>query len=269
MDAHWAYRPPPPFDVRYPGKDDSLTQEISELEKLVLTLRRGVTQKERQHLISQYDGELAYLDFQLGRLFARLKELGLYNSCLLIITSDHGEAFGEKSLLKHATSVYQDQVHVPLIIKYPTITKKSVVNEFVSLVDLMPTVVDVLGYEVPPGVRGQSLLKLEHTNGREVISESFATGSRRGMHPRFRRVERAIFLGTFKLISSTNGKRELYDLSKDPHEQHNLYRADDPVSQQLEAKLDEWVKSVRPRRGQPAKLDRETLDRLKSLGYVQ
>jgi arylsulfatase A-like enzyme len=165
--------------------------------------------------------------------------------------------------------VYQDQVHVPLIIKYPQIGKKTVVNEFVSLVDLMPTILDLVDHEVPAGVQGKSLLKLEHTSEREVVSESFATGSRRNMHPRFRRVERAIFLDPFKFISSTNGKRELYDLSKDPHEQHNLYKPDDPVSQELEAKLDEWVKSIRPHPSQPAKLDRETLDRLKSLGYIQ
>jgi arylsulfatase A-like enzyme len=239
------------------------------LIRLVLALKRGVTQTEHEHLISQYDGEIAYLDFQLGRLLARLKELGLYDDCLLIITSDHGEALGERNLMTHATSVYQDQVHVPLIIKYPKVRKKAVVDELVSLVDLMPTVLDVLGYKVPAGVRGQSLLKPERLHGREVISESFATGSLRDLHPRFRRAERAIFLGSFKFIWSTNGKRELYNLSRDPHEQKNLYKPDGPVSQQLEAKLDEWVKSVRPRPGQPAKLDRETLDRLKSLGYIQ
>jgi arylsulfatase A-like enzyme len=268
MDAHWPYAPPPPFDVRYPGKNE-LTTEISDLFKLVMTLKRGVTRKERQHLISQYDGEIAYLDFHLGKLFAQLKELDLYDNCLLIITSDHGEAFDERNLLGHGSSVYQDQIHVPLIIKYPKVRSKRFVNEPVSLVDLMPTILDLLGYQVPGGVQGQSLLRLETSSRRVVISESFSMGEVVNLHPRFHRVERAIFLDPLKFISSTNGKRELYDLSKDPHEQKNLYKPDDPTSRQMEAKLDEWVKSIRSHPSQPAKLDRETLERLKSLGYVQ
>jgi arylsulfatase A-like enzyme len=269
MDAHEPYVPPPPFDTRYPYKDESSVWQYSELQNNVLKLEQVVTQRQRRHLISHYDGAIAYLDFHLGKLSARLKELDLYDNCLLIVTSDHGEAFGERNLLGHTVSVYQDQIHVPLIIKYPGIRRKVVVEDVVSLVDLMPTVLDVLDHEAPAGVQGQSLLKPKPGKRREVISESFSVGPVRALHPRFRRVERAIFVGPLKLISSTNGKRELYDLSKDPHEQRNLYNSGDSLSQQLEGRLAKWMNSIRPPRGQPAELDRETLDRLKSLGYIQ
>ena len=91
----------------------------------------------------------------------------------------------------------------------------------------------------------------------------------RNWHNRFRRTERAIFSWPYKFISSTAGKRELYDLSKDPDEEENLYKKDDGVSKELELKLDQWLKVVKEETGSPAKLDKGALDRLKALGYVQ
>ena len=91
----------------------------------------------------------------------------------------------------------------------------------------------------------------------------------RNWHNRFRRTERAIFSWPYKFISSTAGKRELYDLSNDPNERENLYKEDDGVSKELESRLKEWLKTVKEETGSPAKLDKEALDRLKALGYVQ
>ena len=69
---------------------------------------------ERRHLCPEYDGAVRYLDSQLGVTYIRLKNLGLFENTMIVITSDHGEAFGEKHLMGHGSSVYQDQVHVPL-----------------------------------------------------------------------------------------------------------------------------------------------------------
>jgi arylsulfatase A-like enzyme len=78
---------------------------------------------DRRRDESQYDGGIAYLDACLGDLFKQLMKLGLYDNTMLIVTSDHGPSFGEKMLVGHGTSVYQEQVHIPLIIKYPGIAR--------------------------------------------------------------------------------------------------------------------------------------------------
>ena len=143
-----------------------------------------------------------------------------------------------------------------------------VVGELVSLVDLMPTIIDVLGYEIPKGIQGQSLLEFAPGRSRELISESFPIDFLVDYHPRFDRIERAIFSGPYKFISSTSGKRELYNLSEDADEKENLYDADNDVSKALEAQLNQWLNSVEAESSLPAKLDRDALDRLKALGYV-
>jgi len=271
MDAHSPYIPPPPFDKFYPGKISKkfTMARYREIRKEVLKFEHRVAEEERNHLVSQYDGGITYIDFQIGKLITRLKDLGLYENCLIIITSDHGEAFGERNLFQHGVSVYQDQIYVPLIIKYPNISRGVVVNEPVSLCDLMPTILDILGYGIPGDIDGQSLLRLKHSGSREVISESYTSGSLREWHLRFRRVERAIFSGQFKFISSTAGKRELYDLSKDPDEKENLYNGNGGISKELEVTLNRWLSEVREESGSPVKLDKEALDRLKSLGYIK
>ncbi len=276
MDAHTEYAPPAPYDRLFPGKDETFTmRHFRDLEHQVLRLERDITVKERQHLLSQYDGGIAYEDFHIGKFITRLKEAGLYDNSLIIVTADHGEAFGERKHIEHGTSVYQDQVNVPLIIKYPSNNRKAVIEQYVSGVDIMPTVLDTLGYEIPEDVQGVSLLKPEGLNNRTVISESFPDRIKLRLHKRFHRVERAIFSNSMKFITSTSGKSELYDLSKDPRESTSIYMANNAIADSLESKLSQWLLTVEEKnnskainivRNQP---DKDTLDRLKALGYVQ
>ncbi|MBI3666424.1 MAG: sulfatase [Acidobacteria bacterium] len=271
MDAHEPQLPPPPFDTLFPGKEDNASPTSrGELTRDVNQLVTKITEREKADLFSQYDGGIAYLDFHLGNLFRRLKELHLYENSLIIITSDHGQALGDRDLLGHGgISVYQDLVHIPLLIRYPHTGPKVVVEEPVSLVDILPTVLDVLGLEIPRGIDGQSLRQLASGGPRFVISECFPGLKLLNLHPRFNRVERALVAGYWKFVHSTAGKRELYDLSKDPDETRNLYSAGDGVSRELEARLDQWLDTVHAESGGPSNLNKETLERLRSLGYIQ
>ncbi|MDY7038859.1 MAG: sulfatase-like hydrolase/transferase, partial [Thermodesulfobacteriota bacterium] len=220
-------------------------------------------------LVSQYDGAISYIDLHLAKLIAKIKKLGFYENSLIIITSDHGECFGERNLIEHPVSVYQDQVHVLLIIKYPYTRKKGVEHEVVSLVDLMPTIMDVARLEIPDGVEGESLLTLSSGKSRTVISESFPYDWQLNLHPRFQREERAIFSKQFKFINSTSGKRELYDLSDDPGEKVNLYKPDLAAANELGTELSRWLTQESEVASEPINLEKDTIDRLKSLGYVQ
>lgn len=272
LDAHYPYVPPAPYDRKFSGFDPSFTySRFDRMQEEVTSLRRKIRPSEKAHLISQYDGAIAYLDSQLGILFDRLKQLGLYENSLIIVTSDHGEAFGERSLLQHAgVSVYQDEVLVPLLIKYPGKAPKTLVTENVSQVDVFPSVLEALGLPVPRNIAGKSLAAGPLDGGRPIISESFPNNYMAQFHPRFRRIERALFVGSLKLIRSTAGKRELYNVTEDPHENRNLYGSQE--GRDLEAALQDWLETARPSAEPQAPLpkpSKRVVDRLRTLGYVQ
>lgn len=270
MDAHWPYVPPPPYDTLYPGKDATFnTDYYTLLVREVMKLGHKISENDQNHLISQYDGGITFMDFQIGKLIDRLKELGLYDNSIIIITSDHGEAFGERNLVNHGVSVYQDQVHIPLIIRYPNTNKGRIVNELVSSVNLLPTILDTLGYDISEDFERKSLLKSEPNSSESVVSESYTAGQMLQLPKGFNFVERALFSGVYKFISSTAGKRELYDLSKDPDEKKNLYSIDDAKSRELEEKMNQWLKTTtKDEYDVPPKLNKGALDRLRALGYM-
>lgn len=270
MDAHDPYIPPPPFDTLFDGKMERFsTAKFRTLEHELMLLERSITKKEKRHLLSQYDGGIAYIDFHLEKLINRLKSDGLYENSLIIITSDHGEAFGEKNLLIHGLAAYENITSVPLIIKYPNQNKGQIVDELVSSVDYLPTVLGTIGKEIPEYIQGTSLLEITNSAKRNVISESYPSEYWKSLHSRFNRIQRAIYSWPYKFISATDGKLELYDLSKDPNEANDLYHDDSTVAKQMDSKLKQWLDTFTPEESEPASMDRETIENLKALGYIQ
>jgi arylsulfatase A-like enzyme len=266
MDAHVPYLPPPPYDRQFGSTDSTLTYAgYRRLETDVLNRSRQVSAEEQRRLISQYDGGIAYLDSQIGELLRRIKDLGLYDNTMVVITADHGEDFGRRDLLEHGTSVYQEQIHVPLLLKYPRRREARVVEDRVSQVDLMPTILKALGYDVPAGIQGQILAERAGESTRVLYSESFP---RLAYGNRLARTERALFSGPLKLILSSAGKRELYNLLTDPAEEHNLYSEQSAVCQQLRVQLEQWIRAIPAPRKTPPR-SKSGLDQLRSLGYVQ
>jgi arylsulfatase A-like enzyme len=269
MDAHQPYFPAPPYDVKYPGRDRTLTyNQYFAIEFGALSGKRPYTDADRRRDESQYDGGIAYLDACLGDLFQQLRDLGLYDNTMLVVTSDHGQSFGEKMLVGHGTSVYQEQVHVPLIIKYPRLREAKVVDDLVSHVDILPTVLTALGYPVPKTLSGRNLGDVPKAPV-TVISESFPCDLFTHLSPRFRRTERAVFRGPFKVITSTNGEHALYDLSKDPKEERNLDSQNPQMASGLDADLQHWISTLPAVQTRPAVLDKRTVEGFRSLGYLQ
>ena len=270
MDAHGPYVLPAPFDTRFPGRDSHFkTADIWQMTWGVLSGKRHLSKAERSHLVSQYDGGIAYEDEEIGKLLARLRELGLYENTLIIITGDHGETFGEHGLMQHGVgSVYQDLVHVPLLIKYPKQHEGRKSDALVSHVDLMPTVLDLVGAPLPAGVQGRSL-RSPRSDSDAVYSEAFPPPNAGNLNPRFRGYRRAIFAGSSKLITWTQGASELYDLAADPEERRNLYRTDDSRDTALVERLQKWAATAPRKFDQSGKHDKSTVEKLKSLGYAQ
>jgi arylsulfatase A-like enzyme len=269
MDAHWPYTPLQPFDSRFEAPSRHRTnEEYTELARDVNGGERVVTEAERRDLVGGYDGGIAYLDQQLGILFDALRRARVYDRALIIVTSDHGEAFGAKSFLGHGTSVYQDQVRVPLLIKFPKQREPAEETVLVSGVDLYPTVMEAAGAPLERYLAGVPLQRASGGIARAVFAESYPDWSMRTNLKLVHRIQRAMFRDGWKLILFTDGGRELYDLSTDSGENKNVIAEQPRLAAEMEAVLSAWQKNLAPVNG-PKGIDKDTLDRLKSLGYVQ
>ena len=267
MDAHTPYVPPAPFDRFYPGRDPKFdTPDYNELSAEINDSNKYIDARVRAHLTSQYDGAIAYLDAQLGELIFHLKHTGQYKDTLIVITSDHGESFGERNLLGHDTSIYQNEVAIPLIIKYPNTDQGRRDDRLASHVDLLPTILESTGISPLPGAQGASLLRPGAPETHYVVSEFH--GSALSVGPRFTHPATALYWSRYKLIYSTAGARELYDLSADPEEKIDLFRQGDPIAVLMTGKLRDWSRQTPPKFVQPEQSLREAAKRLDSLGYA-
>jgi len=236
-DPHHPYKPPAPFNEQYKS--------------------------------NLYDGEIAFTDTQLGRLLLYLKEHGLYNQTLLVVSGDHGEGLGEHGEKTHGFFIYNSTLHVPLIIKLPQWEKaaRKVQSDQVSLVDLMPTMLGLLTAPVPPEVQGKNLAeKLLHggeLNGSPLYSETYLPR----IHFNWSEL-RGLAVPGYHFIDGP--KPELYDLSHDPHELRNLYTEKQAVSGELLSQLTSIVRQYTSEHqlAQKTSLDPELARRLQSLGYA-
>jgi arylsulfatase A-like enzyme len=270
MDAHVPYVPPPPYDTRRPGKmPDFEWDRYAYLRADVMAGRAGaLSERQRQHLLSQYDGGIAYLDYEVGRLLDLLRGLGAFDDALIIVTSDHGEAFGEDRVLGHGVSLHQHQVHVPLLIKYPHAQPgdAQVVSSLVSSVDLLPTILDSVGAPSSEPLDGVSLRALgEGSSSRSILAESFAAPDGRGQHGDDARLECALFEGSMKAVRDASGGISVYDLSRGREERlTNLPAAMNDV---WNARVQAVLSSGGPRSRPPSVTSPER-DVLRSLGYI-
>ena len=151
-DAHAPYLPPAEFARKF-----SSTRARSNPWSRALD---AWSPEDVKAFNDAYDGAIAYLDDQLGRLFSALEARKVLDNTVLIITSDHGEHFGEHKLLDHSASLYMPLLHVPLAVIYPSRLSARRVTTPVSLRDMAATILDFSGSGVPPAIPGQSLLSL-------------------------------------------------------------------------------------------------------------
>jgi len=214
-----------------------------------------------------YAGEIAYTDHYIGTVIEKLKSLGIFDSSLVIITSDHGEMLGEHGEDDHGYFIYQSALKVPLIFKLPGQRKPQRVKEVVGLVDIVPTVCSLLGIEPSGPLHGRDLsvylrgdtISPQH---RFIYAESLYPTKCGGNSLL------AVVGGRYKYIQTT--RPELYDIQLDPAESENLVLLRPDLArilrEQLKQTLEENVRKPKSDAG-PAP-DEETIRRLESLGYV-
>jgi arylsulfatase A-like enzyme len=251
-----------PWDKNYMTAEASLFWSVTDGDHVL-------THQEKAFLSSRYDCEISYLDHCLGHLFDRLRDLGLYDDTLIIVTADHGEAFGEHNHTGHILTLYEELLRVPLIIKYPaTYPYRGAVEKRVSLVDLMPTVLSFLNYSMPSKTDGEPLEDSDHV----IIAESdVGWWMAQGTITKYLRYLKAVYQGNYKYIWSSNGLNELYDLEKDPGEKENLIKKSPHQAQEMQKTLNQWLASYKSpsTKGEEIKIDQSTEEKLRALGYVK
>lgn len=270
MDAHEPYAPPPPFDTLFTEKRSRLTyRDYLRMTNEVVSGKRPITKEEREEFMARYDGGIAYIDSELRRLAAHLRMQGVWDKTIFVVTSDHGESFGEHDFVGHAQSLYQPELHVPLLVRYPGQRSGRRVEALVSLVDLMPTILEAAGLAVPEGLHGRSLLEPAQLDGRAVYAEAYTDSELAKLRPRHPDSQYAVFDGDMKLIYSAGGAEELYDLARDPGEERNLTAANGAASQALRSRLHQWIESLPLQVKLPKQADPKALERLRNLGYIR
>ncbi len=161
-DPHTWYDPPPPYDTLYdPTYTGTLTADVYQHGQAVIAGDIVPTERDVFHLKALYDGEITYWDEHLGRLFDRLDAEGILDNSLIVLTSDHGQMFGEHGKWVHRNSLYEEVLRVPLLVRFPGVLPAGeVITTPVVTADLTPTILDLAGLAVPPALDGQTLVPL-------------------------------------------------------------------------------------------------------------
>lgn len=272
-EPHFPYNPPAPFETLFvaPGTPPLGSQRQWELARTASdeVAKPLPSPGELARLTALYDGNLAYADHAVGRLRETLEKSGLWDRVTLVITADHGEALLEHGYVGHSYQVYEDSIHVPLIVKLPRSAGQAGrrITTLVDHVDLAPTLADLFGLGDSPEARrhfqGQSLLGVV-----AGASPRAATVVRSAGHqPR-----RALLDGRLKVIVLP-GRRstEVYDLSRDPAERDDLAGQRPLRTAFYRQSLARWLLAVaeRPADAGVASLGAEEAANLKVMGYIE
>ncbi|MDH5674355.1 MAG: sulfatase-like hydrolase/transferase [Myxococcales bacterium] len=225
--------------------------------------------KEAPTLRALYDGEIVFWDEHFGKLLAELKERGLYDAMTIVITSDHGEEFMDHGGFWHGTTLYDEQVHVPLLVKLPNNRRAGQrVDHWVEGVDIMPSILRQNGLQVPEGVQGKGLMQ-----GSEQV---FAEEDHEGNVLKALRIRRGG--AEIKIIEANAGNPrglepyELYRLDQDPGEQVNLAHDRGAVLQVAATRLEEHGQIAQVGRVEKSEVELKAnaaaLQKLRALGYA-
>jgi arylsulfatase A-like enzyme len=214
---------------------------------------------------ARYDAEIRYTDDVVARFLTALDERGLSDDTLVVLTADHGQHFGEHQVYGHGQTLYDSLLHVPLLLRGPGVPAGKRVSDSVGLIDLMPTVLDLLGMPRPPGLQGLSLtgaLRGEKLPERTLFAEL----SERGLLAA-RQGDRKL------LLDRKTGRHAAYEYRSDPGEKRDLAKAvaPDEWTAMLEAHDHHCKTALASLESAPSRaaIDAKVRGKLEALGYVE
>lgn len=264
-DVHRPYEPEAPYDTLYYSgiPDDPANLSFARIPS-IHPRPFGVT--DIDYYPAMYKGETTYQDHQLGKLFHRMRQAGVMDRTLIIVTADHGESLGEHDVYYTHDALYEEDVRVPLILRAPEVVKAGKrIDALVQTIDILPTVLDLLGLAPLPNTSGSSLVGLLNGDVESVRERVFMEGqSYRAL---------AITDGDWSFIHPLknmlpNHNHELFRISEDPRQETNLYYRHPEVVERLEEAAAEFL--GRPlRQGRPRSIPKTVRQELEALGYIE
>ncbi|MCH2186373.1 sulfatase-like hydrolase/transferase, partial [Myxococcota bacterium] len=218
--------------------------------------------------LAGYDAELAYLDLHLGRLLEAIEKGPNAENTWVIITSDHGESFGEHFFLSHGAHLYEDNVRVPLLVRSPGETRTRHVSQPVQNHTIFGSILEAAGLPKPTWAKSLP----EGNEGTEIMLEVHRSDSNISFGGEFfDRDLYSIVESPFKLIRSSRDDVELFDLSEDPEELNNLHTSNPEMARHLDKQLNALLNARPPLYPEPENLElsEETRESLRAMGYIE
>jgi len=283
FDPHFPYDPPAPYDTLFTTAGREKKTITWKDMKQYAHINNPLPPRELERLIGLYDGEINYTDAMVGKFIGHLKKIGIYDRSTILLTADHGEEFKDHGSMGHTRTLYDELIHVPLIIKLPHSEKAgTVIRDQVRSLDIAPTLLHLAGADIPGEFQGVDLSPFWTKGDYHVCLPAHSETSRHA-------ILRSIRAGNYKYIEvvrpsfyhTVKGKspriHETYDLGRDSEEKNDLEEDEAAPQASLRKSLFQWISSSEieheflPKAGgtEEVTYDKETLERLKALGYVQ
>ena len=256
---HSPYDPPPAYRDMFGPYTSRYVDRGRELLGKITSGSYAPKKEDIELLLGLYAGEIRLTDDELRRLFAELDKLDFFENCLIVVWSDHGEEFGDHGGFLHANKMYEELIHIPLIMAGSRVPKGVERNALVSTVDVAPTILAHAGLKAPSPMEGIDLLGPSAEANRVVFSQ-------------YGRQRYAVVKYHWKLIRTTASKSvELYNLRQDPGEKRDVSKAHPDVVEEMLQLLADWKKKHPPfqadaEEGPP--MSKERIEELRSLGYL-
>jgi arylsulfatase A-like enzyme len=239
-----------------------------------------MSDKDFKTLVQLYDSEIYYVDSRIGQVVDTLKQYGMLDNTMVIVTADHGENLGDHNMMAHKYCLYDTLLHVPLVIHYPKGTTASGrVSAQVQTLDIVPTILNMVGETDSDTLRSLQGYDLLSAMRREFTIAEQSRPDLSKFYTRFpgvdvSRFDRSLTMirdAQYKFIWASDGRHELYDRTSDPSEEHNLRDELPAVAAERHARLENWRASFEqtvPTTAAP-EFDEEVVERLKALGYLE
>lgn len=272
MDVHYPFTPPAECLERL-GVDPPSRRRVAKLNGKMQEDTGSLSDQDVDDLRSLYDGEMLFLDDSIDRLLSDLERRAVLDETAVVVTADHGEAFGEHGRFGHHPYLYDELLHVPLVMRLPDVDSRRI-DQQVSLIDLPPTLYDLVGVEVPEGVQGRSLVGLmndetsvEDEDGEDgaEADDSVVICTSRGGDMLSTRTPK------WKLLWDREvDDVELYGLESDPGESRNVSEENPAVVERFRGLLEDHVAEARETDTELPDVEEsdEVKQRLEDLGYV-